>query len=159
MSSDIHLRAISWELPNPLIWKRDLKISFLKFYWCFPRVNEFVTCWHQLIMSLMQAVKTSATTILTWWSRNIQPWGLVEWTKIIFLLLNLEYQMKPKLQAVSKSHEMFLHTQITWELCQHPCWPWLSPSSNKTRWTYSTNGSPGRDRQTSSRKWDTDEKV
>ena len=65
-----------------------------------------MTCWNKLIMSLIRAARISATTVLTWWSWYIQPSAPDELRYIFF---KFGYQMKPKLKAVSKSHEMFLH--------------------------------------------------
>ena len=39
-SSDIHTRAISQEMPQPLITKICLKITYLKFHSNFPGNNE-----------------------------------------------------------------------------------------------------------------------
>ena len=39
-SSDIHIRAISQEMPQPSITKIRLKITCLKFYWNSPGANE-----------------------------------------------------------------------------------------------------------------------
>ena len=38
--SDIHIRAISQEMPQPSITKIHLKITYLKFYSNFPGANE-----------------------------------------------------------------------------------------------------------------------
>ena len=38
-SSDIHIRAISLEMPQPSITKMRLKITYLKCHWNFPGVN------------------------------------------------------------------------------------------------------------------------
>ena len=39
-SSDIHIRAISQEMPQPSITNVHLKITYLKFYWNSPGANE-----------------------------------------------------------------------------------------------------------------------
>ena len=39
-SSDIHIRAISQEMPQPSITKNSLKITYLKFRSNLPGVNE-----------------------------------------------------------------------------------------------------------------------
>ena len=39
-SSDIHIRAISQEMPQPSITKIRLKITYLKFHSNFPGANE-----------------------------------------------------------------------------------------------------------------------
>ena len=41
-SSDIHIRAISQEMPQPSITKICLKIAFLKFHLNFPGANELM---------------------------------------------------------------------------------------------------------------------
>ena len=40
--SDIHIRAITQEMPRPSITKIHLKITYLKFHSNFPRVNELI---------------------------------------------------------------------------------------------------------------------
>ena len=39
-SSDIHLRAVSQEIPQPLIVKTSLEITYLKFHSNLPGANE-----------------------------------------------------------------------------------------------------------------------
>ena len=39
-SSGIHLRAISWEIPQPLFTKVGLKITYLKLIWNLPGAND-----------------------------------------------------------------------------------------------------------------------
>ena len=41
-SNDIHIRAISQEMPQPSIIKIRLKITYLKFHPNFPRANELI---------------------------------------------------------------------------------------------------------------------
>ena len=41
-SSDIHIRAISQEMPQPSITEICLKITYLKFYSNFPGANELI---------------------------------------------------------------------------------------------------------------------
>ena len=43
-SSDIHIRAISQEMPQSSITKICLKITNLKFHWNFPGANELTHC-------------------------------------------------------------------------------------------------------------------
>ena len=41
-SSDVHLRAISFEISQPSVTKISLKIYFLRFYWNLPGANELI---------------------------------------------------------------------------------------------------------------------
>ena len=41
-SSDVHLRAISFEISEPSVTKISLKIIFLRFYWNLPGANELI---------------------------------------------------------------------------------------------------------------------
>ena len=72
-SSDIHIRAISQEMPQSSITKILLKITYLKFYWNSPGANELTSpkwleahqldsvgsCWHSI-----QA--THASSMFSW---------------------------------------------------------------------------------------------
>ena len=42
MFSDIHIRAISQEMPQPSVTKIRLKITYLKFHSNFPGANELI---------------------------------------------------------------------------------------------------------------------
>ena len=42
--SDIHIMAISHEMPQPLVTKIHLKITYLNIHSSFPGVSE-LTCW------------------------------------------------------------------------------------------------------------------
>ena len=44
--SDIHIRAISEEMPQPVITKIHLKITYLKFHSNFPGANELIVSFH-----------------------------------------------------------------------------------------------------------------
>ena len=50
-SNDIHIRAISQEMPQPWITKISLKVTCLKFNSNYPGANELaIWCWNQTIL-------------------------------------------------------------------------------------------------------------
>ena len=51
-SSDIHIRAISQEMPQPSITKIHLKITYLEFHSNFPRANELTQITRIIIMNI-----------------------------------------------------------------------------------------------------------
>ena len=63
-SSDIHIRTILQQMPQPSITKIRLKITYLKFHSNFPGVNELRNRWHHSY--------GMPPNIISWyWPRNL----------------------------------------------------------------------------------------
>ena len=55
-STDIHIRAISLEMPQPAITKICLKFTYLKFDLNFPGANELMMTWSHSCLILMMRI-------------------------------------------------------------------------------------------------------
>ena len=78
-SSDIHIRAISQEMPEPSITKISLKIIYLKFYSNLPGANELKTTKSVERGMLHNAASHDPSQywlIVNWTLRNIIQWNL-----------------------------------------------------------------------------------
>ena len=62
-SSDIHIRAITQEMPQPSITKIHLKITYVIFHSNFPRANK-LTHWYWIKMGTI--LLTTLSNVLYW---------------------------------------------------------------------------------------------
>ena len=57
-SSDIHIMAISQEMPQPSITKIHVKITYLKLHLNFPGANELLLKLHNCPISIVNTLET-----------------------------------------------------------------------------------------------------
>ena len=104
-SSSIHLRAISYEIPQPPFTKISLEITYLKLNWNLPGANELrVNAYLLLVALLLLPVESCLVTTLSlllhiWPVIVCVPWCLIvslvipPWFLLVMLLLLLLLMM------------------------------------------------------------------
>ena len=109
-SNDIHLRAISQEIPQPSITKLSLIITYGKFHWNLPGTNEFT---HFPLEPHICASESGQHWFRQWLVAYSAPshylkqcWVIVNWT------------LRNKLQwNFNQNIKRFIHKKSIWKYC------------------------------------------
>ena len=72
-SSDIHIRTISQEMPQPSITKIRLNIAYLKFHSNFPGANELIDSVTS-VLEIIYAVYSGGSLVSAMWNLKVNTY-------------------------------------------------------------------------------------